>query len=575
MKVEIKMSKLIRVNTRTGSTESQELKQEYRLFGNRGLIAKVMTEEVNPKCDPLGKENKLIMSTGIFAGTPLSTAHRLSVGGKSPLTGTIKESNVGGNVGYMLAQHGIRLLIFEDIPGGNDWKVLVLDKNGKVELVPAGEYAGLNNYDLVKKLKGKYGKNIAVASIGLAGERGYLNSSVQITDAATGYPSRAAARGGMGAVMGSKKIKAVVVQPASSRYAFEYADKNKFDAANKRLVSALLAETSPMGGLAKFGTISFVANTAAMGIIPVRNYSGELFDAKRLDKLSGPAVLKKQEKRGGKNGLACQPGCLVRCNGIYNDNKGNYLAEGVEYETIAMCGTNCDIDDMDTIAKISYMCDDLGLDTVETGATIGVCMEAGKIPWGDKKGALNLVKEMVKGTEFGTLMGKGTAAVGKALGVKRVPVVKGQSLSGYEPRNAPVTGVTFATTPMGADHTAGVMMMPNADLMPKVARVSMSNMMQGNMATCDNIMCMYAFMSTMGDPTILPDLFSGAFGGEWDAGKITNIGRQTIGMEREFNKAAGFTQKDNCLPEFFYKEVAPSSGAIFDLSSEDMADIFK
>ncbi len=569
------MSKLIRINTRTGRTTSEELKKEYRLFGNRGLVAKVMTEEVNPKCDPLGRENKLIMSTGIFAGTPLSTAHRLSVGGKSPLTGTIKEANVGGNAGYLLAQHGIRLLIFEDIPGGNDWKILVIDKDGKVELVPADEYAGLNNYALVEKLKGRYGKNIAVASIGLAGERGYLNSTVQVTDAATGYPSRAAARGGMGAVMGSKKIKAVVVQPAARKYAFEYADKNKFDAANKRLVNVLLSGTSPMAGLAKFGTISFVANTAAMGIMPVRNYSGEFFDAKRLDKINGAALLKKQEKRGGKNGLACQPGCLIRCGGIYNDSKGNYLADGVEYETVAMCGTNCDIDDLDTIAKIDHMCDDLGVDTIETGATIGVCMEAGKIPWGDKKGALNLVKEMMQGTEFGSLLGQGTAAVGKALGVKRVPVVKGQSLSGYEPRNAPVVGVTFATTPMGADHTAGVMMRPNADLMPKVARISMSSMMQNNMATCDNIMCMYAFMSTMGDPTILPDLFSGAFGGEWDAGKITNIGRQTISMERKFNKAAGFTQEDDCLPEFFYKEVAPSTGAIFDLTPEDMADTFK
>jgi len=119
------------------------------------------------------------------------------------------------------------------------------------------------------------------------------------------------------------------------------------------------------------------------------------------------------------------------------------------------------------------------------------------------------------------------------------------------------------------------MMMPNADLMPKVARVSMSSMMQGNMATCDNIMCMYGFMSTMGDPTILPDLFSGAFGGEWDADKITQIGKQTIELEREFNKAAGFTVDDDVLPEFFYTEVAPSSGAIFDLTKEDMADTYK
>ncbi len=569
------MSKVIRVNTKTGGTTSEEFKKEYQLFGNRGLIAKVMSDEVNPKCDPQGKDNKLIMSTGIFAGTPLSTAHRLSVGGKSPLTGTIKESNVGGNVSYMLTQHGIKMLIFEDIPAGNDWKILVIDKNGNAELVSAKGYAGLNNYALVEKLRKKYGKNIGVASIGLAGERGYRNCSVQVTDATTGYPSRAAARGGTGAIMGAKKIKAVVVQPAASRAAFEYQDKKKFDAAAKRLANAMLDENSMMHAMTTVGTVNLVGMTGAMGLIPVHNYSGKLFDSKRLDKINGPAFMKKLEKRGGKNQLPCQPGCLIRCGNVYNDSKGNYLTNGLEYETVAMCGTNCDIDDLDTIAKMDHMCDDLGLDTIETGATIGVCMEGGKIPWGDKKAALNLVKEMVKGTEFGNLLGQGTATVGKELGVKRVPVVKGQSLSGYDPRNGPVIGVTFSTTPMGADHTAGVMMMPNADLMPKVARVSMSSMMQGNMATCDNIMCMYGFMSTMGDPTILPDLFSGAFGGEWDADKITQIGKQTIELEREFNKAAGFTVDDDVLPEFFYTEVAPSSGAIFDLTKEDMADTYK
>jgi aldehyde:ferredoxin oxidoreductase len=569
------MSKLIRVNAKTGSVTSEDVKKEYKLFGNRGLIAKVMNDEVNPRCEPLGPENKLIMGTGIFAGTQLSTAHRLSVGGKSPLTGTIKESNVGGNVAYLLIGHGIRMIIVEDAPAGDDWKLLVIDKNGKAELVPAKGYAGLNNYALVEKLKSEYGKRIGVASIGLAGERGYLNCSVQVTDATTGYPSRAAARGGTGAVMGSKKIKAVVVQPAASRYAFEYADKKKFDAASKRLAKAMLDENSMMHATTTVGTINLVAMTGAMGLIPVRNYSGELFDSKRLDKINGPAFLKKLETRGGKNQLPCQPGCLIRCGNIYNDSKGNFLTDGLEYETVAMCGTNCDIDDLDTIAKMDHMCDDLGLDTIETGATIGVCMEAGKIAWGDKKAALDLLREMAKGTEFGKLLGQGTAAVGTALGVKRTPVVKGQSLSAYEPRNGSVIGVTFATTPMGADHTAGVMFMPNADMMPKVARVSMSSMMQGNMATCDNIMCMYGFMSTMGDPTILPDLVAGAFGGEWTGDRVTQIGKDTIALERAFNKAAGFTIDDDVLPEFFYNEVAPSSGAIFDITKEYLADTFR
>ena len=159
--------------------------------------------------------------------------------------------------------------------------------------------------------------------------------------------------------------------------------------------------------------------------------------------------------------------------------------------------------------------------------------------------------------------------------MKRIPVVKGQSLSGYEPRNAHVIGVTFATTPMGADHTAGVAMMPNSDQMPKVGRITISGNIQANMATSDNMMCMFAFMSTMGDPTILPDLMAGAYGGEWNADKVVQIGKDTIAMERAFNKAAGFTQDDDVLPEFFYKEVAPSSGAIFDLTKADLADTFK
>jgi len=249
------MSKVIRVNTNTGRTASEELKKEYQHFGNRGLIAKVMNDEVNPKCDPLGKENKLIFSTGIFAGTPLSTGHRISAGGKSPLTGTIKEANAGGNVGYLLAQQGIKMIIIEGIPAGKDWKILVIDKSGKAELVPAGEYVGMNNYALVDKLRGKYGKNIGVLSIGTAGERGYRNSTVQITDVTSGHPSRAAARGGMGALMGSKKIKAVVVEEAASKQAFKYADKAKFDAANKRLVNATLDPASPMQGFSKVGTI--------------------------------------------------------------------------------------------------------------------------------------------------------------------------------------------------------------------------------------------------------------------------------------------------------------------------------
>ncbi len=565
------MSKTLRVNVRTGAANYEDFKKEYRTFGGRGLIAKVMTDEVNPKCDPLGKENKFLLTTGILAETPLPMGRRLSVGGKSPLTGGIKETNVGGTMATLLIQHGIKMVIIEDLPSDDKWKLLVIDKSGKVELVPADEYVGLNNYTLVEKLQSKYGKKASILSIGLAGERGYRNSSVQVTDFSTGHPSRAGARGGMGTVLGAKKIKAIVVDEAADKAGFDYADKAKYDEARKKLVDGI---TSRPSGFSTVGTISNVDMVGGMGLIPVKNFSGELYDSKKLKKINGDAFMAKLKKNDGKNGLPCQAGCVVRCSNYYNDKNGNYVTGGLEYETVALCGTNCMIDDLDTIAKMDRMCDDLGIDTIETGATIAVCMEAGKISWGDKKAAMGLIQEMIDGTEFGKLLGQGTAVVGKELGVKRTPAVKGQSLSGYDPRNSHIVGITYSTSPMGADHTAGVAMMPNSDQMPRQFRLSMGANMQANMATCDNLMCMFGFMGTMGDATILPGLMGGALGGEWDTAKINAIGSETLKLERAFNKAAGFTIDDDVLPDFFYDEVAPSTGAIFDLSKEDMAKAF-
>jgi len=559
------MSKVIRVNAKTGAVTSEELKAEYKNYGNRGLVAKVMTDEVNPKCDPLGKENKFIMANGILSQTPLPMGHRLSVGGKSPLTGGIKEANVGGTVSTLMANHGIKMIVIED--AGDAWKLLYIDKAGKAELVPADEYVGLNNYKLVEKLKKKYGNKVGVLSIGQAGEWGYRNSSLQVTDFSTGDPSRAAARGGLGALLGSKKIKAVVIDDAATKAPYEYVDKDKYDTARKRLVEVL---TSRPSGFTQVGTISNVDGVGGMGMLPVNNFSGALMDVKQLKKINGDAFMAKLAKNGGKNGLPCQAGCVVRCSNYYNDSKGKTITSGLEYETVALCGANCGIADLDTVAKIDQMCDDFGLDTIETGATIGVAMEAGKAEFGDKKAAINLIKEMMAGTDLGKILGKGTALAGKELGAKRIPAAKGQSLAGYDPRTSQVTGITYATSPMGGDHTAGMGMMPNFDAMPKNFRYMMSTNMQNSMATCDNIMCMFGFLGTMGDPTILPGLFQGALGEEWTQEKINALGVETLKMELAFNDAAGFTIDDNALPDFFTEEPAPSTGAVFDLTKEEM-----
>lgn len=565
------MVKEYRINTRKREIKVREINENELEFGGRGLIAKIMSEEVEPKCDPLGAENKFIVCTGLLAGTSVPTAHRLSVGGKSPLTGGIKESNSGGGAGGALARQGIKMLIFEDKPADGEWSILVIDKKGNVELKDAGQYIGLNNYKLVELLKDEFGDDIEVISIGVSGERGYKNSTLQVTEAVTGYPARALARGGMGSVLGSKKIKAIVISDPEVKYEREFADKEKYNKANQKLKN-YMRESEETKRLNRVGTMFNVDANAPSAALPVRNFRGEFFED--VDKIDSEAMVKKLNENGGKSGIPCQKGCLIGCSNIYNDKNGNYLTSGLEYETVAMCGANCDIANLDYLAEISRLCDDIGLDTIETGSTIAICMEAGKIEWGDKEAALGLIKEMKEGTKFGQLLGQGTEIVGKELGVERIPTVKGQSLPSFDPRNQKGMGVTFATTAMGADHTTGItLVIEGMDNMRNTTLVVLSSVMQSSSATADNMMCLFGWFSLLGSEYIV-DVLEGIYGGEWDMERVIGIGVRTIMMENEFNKKAGFTKEDDRLPDFFYKEKSPATGAVFDISQEEISKVY-
>jgi len=563
--------KVLRINAKTRKIDVEQYKDEYRLLGGRSLISQVMSDEVNPTCDPLGAENKLIFCTSLFAGTPLSAAHRLSVGGKSPLTGGIKEANSGGTTATAMARHGIKMIIVEDLPESEEWSLLKISADGTPELLPADEYVGLNTYDMVDKMKERFGDSVAVTAIGKAGERGYRNSSLQSIDHATGKPSRAAARGGMGAVMGAKKIKAVVIEKSNERYAFPYADKEKFSAASKKFAE-ILRNNEGMKWLHEVGTPAITEITSGMSVIPYRNFSGET--NKKASAIGPGAYMEKIHSRGGKTGETCQVGCVIQCSGCYNDANGEYLTSGFEYETVALCGSNLDIDDLDVIARMDRLCDDIGLDTMETGGTLGVCMEAGKIAWGDGEAAITLLEEMNEGTEFGRLLGQGTYEAGKALGVKRIPTVKRQSLSAYDPRNLKGTGVTYATSAMGADHTSGLTLEAPIDPLAVEGQADTSKFLQPMMAIADSMMCIFNWFSA-GSPETIPGLMEGAYGGEWDFDKVLGLGREAILRERAFNEAAGFTSKDDRLPEFFLNEKSPASGQVFDVKDEELDNVFK
>lgn len=562
------MAKVYRINLKTGSIMREELKEDYRLLGGRSLISRVMTDEVEPTCDPLGAGNKLIICTSLLAGTTIPAAHRLSVGGKSPLTGGIKEANVGGTAATMLARHDIKMLIFEDLPASGDWQLLKIGVDATPELVSVSDLVGLNNYALVDKLKERYGDKISVISIGTAGEMQYRNSTLQVIDAATGYPSRAAARGGLGAVMGSKKLKAIVVERAETPHGFPYTDKERFDAARKKLVDVTI-NNEGMAWLREIGTPAIPDLTGSLAILPYRNFSGGF--NKDVGKIGAEAFLDKLKAGGGKSGEACQAGCVIHCSNRYNTSDGEYLTSALEYETIALCGSNCDINDLDTIARIDRLCDDFGLDTIETGATLAVCMEAGKIPWGDGEAAIGLIEEMKKGTDLGKILGQGTQAAGEALGAKRIPAVKGQGLAGYEPRNIKGTGVTFATSPMGGDHTAGLTLEAPVDHLSPLGQAAVSAMMQVMSATADSMMCLFGWFSIISEaPQIMPEIMTGLYGGAWDFDKILDIGRQCVMREKAFNTAAGLTRKDDRLPEFFLTEKSPATGSVFDIKSLEL-----
>ncbi|MDY6827029.1 MAG: aldehyde ferredoxin oxidoreductase C-terminal domain-containing protein [Bacillota bacterium] len=564
------MFKTIRVNMSELTTAEEPLKEEYMLIGGRGLVARILTDEVEPTCEPLGPENKLIFCTSIFAGMGVSTGNRLSVGCKSPLTGGIKESSSGGTVGSYMADHGIKVIIIEDQPDQEGPWVVHVNSAGRVSLDEASDLSGTYNYSLNEKLFARYGSDIAVASIGPAGERLYRNSTIQVTEYGTNHPSRAAARGGIGSVMGSKKIKAVVLEKAGERFKPPLVDAFKFKKVRTEF-NKILAEGSANDELRKMGTPAGVKHHAETGSLPVRNFSG-----KQLENLNDlyPDKFAALLKKRGRSGLPCQAGCVIRCANLLFDEKGDLVVSGLEYETVALIGANCDITSFDEIAKIAHQCDDFGIDTIETGATIAVCMEAGKIPWGDAKAAMELVREMVKGTEFGKLMGEGTEAVARHLGVNRIPVAKHQAFAGYDIRGAGITGVAFATSAMGADHTTAPAPGSCAEMLPEEICDASKNL-QKVFAMLDNIMCGFAWVFANQHLDKLAALYAAAFGGDADPERLLNLGTETLTLEKRFNKKAGWTDEEDRLPEFFYKEKSEITGITFRVPQEMLSQALK
>jgi len=322
----------------------------YAGFGGRALTSAVVSKEVPPLCHPLGTENKLVIAPGLLSGTAAAMSGRLSVGCKSPLTGGIKEANSGGQAAQVLARLGYGAIILEGKPKNDDLYKVFINKDG-VKITVDNSLRMLPNYDLVEKMKQQHGDKITCISIGPAGEMKMSAATIAITDMEL-RPTRHAGRGGVGAVMGSKGVKVIVLDDTGMKMR-SAKDPGKFKDANKRWVEGLKKHPVTGQGLPAYGTnvLTNVLNEA--GGYPTYNFKEGRFET--AHKISGETQAETETARGGLATHGCHRGCVIQCSGTYNDKDGHFLTKQPEYETVWAHGGQCGICDLDAIAQMNFM----------------------------------------------------------------------------------------------------------------------------------------------------------------------------------------------------------------------------
>jgi len=574
------MDKILRVNMNDLSTRIETVPAAWAGLGGRGLTSTIVAAEVPPTCHALGANNKLVFAPGLLTGTPAANSGRLSAGAKSPLTGTIKESNAGGTAAQMLARLGVKALIIEGIPTADRWYSLHVNMDG-VSVQEETELIGQGNFAVIEALEARLGKKTGILTIGPVGELRMTAANISVKDPDSKIRSHG--RGGLGAVMGSKRLKFISIDDQGAPKV-PIADPEKFKSAARVFAKALMDHPVSGEGLPTYGTNVLVNILNEAGGLPTRNFATGQFDG--ADKICGETMHDTIVARGGKPRHGCHAGCIIQCSQVYNDKDGKYLTSGFEYETIWGLGADCCIDNLDDIARADSIMDDIGIDSIETAVMFGVAMEAGILPWGDSKEMLRLLSEEIgQGTPLGRILGGGTGSVGKAYGVTRVPVVKNQAIPAYDPRSVKGIGITYVTSTMGADHTAGYAIATNilnvggyVDPLKKDGQVELSRNLQIATAAVDSTgMCIFVAFPALDIPECLPaliDMINARFGINLSGDDVTNLGKHILRVEHQFNLDAGFTNKDDRLPEFFNTEPVPPHNVVWDFSGEEIDEFW-
>ena len=550
--------RLIRVDMTDQSVSIDPFPDDWKLLGGRALSAKILLDECDASCDPLGPDNVLVMAPGVLAGTAAPTSGRISIGGKSPLTGGIKEANAGGNPGQDLMKLGYRAVVVRGQPQDPE-KRYALDVTADGATVKeVSDCKGMWNYALIDHLSKSYTKTASFISIGPAGEMKLSGASVACTDQEQDrHPARHAARGGLGAVMGAKGLKYVSVDPGKSGVR-QPANRKEFVGRCKAYTKEYLAGPQ----MFKTGTSSVVPVANMLFTFPHKNRTeGQSPDAATLD---GARIVESFEERGG--GMHnCMTGCIVKCSNVVHDRDGNYKTSALEFETLTLLGSNCGIASWEDVADLDRLCDDVGLDTVETGAAIAIYMDSGAMEYGDAEGAKRILKEIAEGTELGRAIGNGAVAIGKKTGHARVPAVKGQALPAWDPRPLKATGITYCTSPMGADHTAGLIVNPG---MPPEEWAKASQQVQLINAVCDSSgFCQFL------QPTLdtIREFVGDLYGEEISREQIADQGWECLQDEWEFNRRAGMTEADDAMPDCMAQDPIGPQELVWDVDPKVVA----
>jgi len=563
------------LSSNTTSTEEPGEIFYRRYFGGWGFVAYYLLKELTPGADPLGPENKLIFAAGPLTGAPFSGSGRNAVGAKSPLTGGFGAAEVGGFWGAELKRAGFDAIIVE---GKASSPVYLWVTDGNADVREAAHIWGRDTGDSLRIIREELGdKLIKFAGIGLGGEN-LVRYACIINDL-----REAAGRTGLGAVMGSKKLKAIATRGHSP---VDVVDRNVLTALNKKMATDFPGTTKD---LSEYGTGTDMSRYAENGNLPIHNFrDGNFENAEAIS-----AVTIKDTVRVGME--ACWA-CSVRCKKIVKFEKPWSVDPqygGPEYETLAAIGPCCGVGDLKAICKVNELCNRFSLDTISTGVTVAFAMECFennlltekdtegiKLNFGNGEALIKIVEMIAKRQGIGNLLAEGTMRAAKKIGKgaeKYAIHVKGQEVPMHEPRLKRGLGLGYAISPTGADHchnehdsnfkdferlhiisgTSLGIIEPVAveDLGPKKVRAQIYGSRWNYVCNC-LVTCQFVAWT----PRQMVEIVGAVTGWDTSVWELMKVGERIMNLARIFNIREGFTEKDDMLPERFFQP--KTSGAL-------------